>query len=400
MESHDFFVLVCYKMEGKVRMHIESAFHSGNQLRSEMHRQRAAYLKTQEDSLKYGAASDNEESDSERPKKRKRLVKSQIQSDIESDIESADDYESDGEACQACGKTDSTDENAILFCDFCNSTYHQQCADLDPGKEALPEEWFCKTCCKPRKLRIKLKNHKEQMESLQGLREIFERVKFKPTSEKEQLRFKFEHGGMVAKEPIFDFRKGRHDKQGWLAATLLGGMDASFTASIKKHIPLLEHIAGKLIRRSQRFAKQQNFSKLNLELLKKWDIQLAIIVPLADHDLEEHTDLYGSPFYWTVSMGPKGTTKFKKGTEKSGPHEEKDAVYAWNGSHVHWGIGKKHEADVRMFLVVKPTRIKDPNKGQKAFMSWQYDAEREKFTTPNISLHERPRGIQFKKPSN
>lgn len=359
-----------------MKVHIQRALHSGNQLRSEMHMQRAAFLNTQ-NSLKYGASSDDE--DFERPKKRKRLVKtSEVKtsaSQLQSDIESEGKYKSDGKACKECGRTDLTEEDE------------------------------CRICCEPRKVRIKLENHQEKIESLQELRRIFKRVKFKRTdggksafSENDQLRFKFEHGDMVAKEPIYNFRKGRHGEQGFLAATLLKGMDASFTASIKKHIPLFEHIAGKLIRRSQRFA-EENFPERKLELLNKWDIQLVILTPLVDYDLKKHTDHYGCPFYWTVSMGPKGTTKFQKGTEVSGPHEEKDAVYAWNGSHRHWAMGKKSKADVRMFLVVKPTRIKDSNDGHTKFMSWEYIAKTKKFTTPVISFVNRPRGIAFKKSS-
>ena len=162
------------------------------------------------------------------------------------------------------------------------------------------------------------------------------------------------------------------------------------------HTPVRAH-RRKAYKEKPKICKKNNFPEHKLELLNKWDIQLAIIVPLVDYDLEEHVDLYGCPFYWTVSMGPKGTTKFQKGTEVSGPHKEKDGVYAWNGSQLHWGIGKKSDTDARMFLVVKPIRIKDPNKGQKAFMSWEYDAETKEFTTPGISCHQRPRGIQFKK---
>ena len=151
-QPHVFNGLVCFKMKGKMQMHIERALHSGNQLRSEMHMQRAAFLNTQK-SLQYGAPSDDEDSDLERPRKRKRLIKtsaskvktsaskvktsasklqSKIESDIESDIESAGEYESDDTACKDCGNTDLTEENA------------------------------CRICCKPRKVRIDLTNHQEK----------------------------------------------------------------------------------------------------------------------------------------------------------------------------------------------------------------------------------------------
>ena len=54
-----------------------------------------------------------------------------------------------GAVCKNCGRGHSPSSNAIVFCDGCNTPWHQICHDPPIGKEIVliaEKEWFCSDC--------------------------------------------------------------------------------------------------------------------------------------------------------------------------------------------------------------------------------------------------------------
>ncbi|KAI0458622.1 origin recognition complex subunit 4 C-terminus-domain-containing protein [Xylaria acuta] len=57
--------------------------------------------------------------------------------------EEGDDEEEDDEVCAICSKPDSEPPNEIIFCEVCDSGFHQKCYNVP----VVPEgDWICRTC--------------------------------------------------------------------------------------------------------------------------------------------------------------------------------------------------------------------------------------------------------------
>ena len=59
--------------------------------------------------------------------------------------------------CKVCSRGTSPGNNMIVFCDGCNTPYHQYCHDPPIEKEAvqvIEKEWYCGPCARSRQTAV------------------------------------------------------------------------------------------------------------------------------------------------------------------------------------------------------------------------------------------------------